>query len=40
MFIDEPLGIGCVFSDGGRAPFALDGLPPRLARDLATGLVD
>lgn len=41
MLIDEPLGISCVFSDGGRAPFALEGLPNLLlARDLATGLVD
>ncbi|MFK0258669.1 hypothetical protein [Streptomyces sp. NPDC090445] len=41
MLIDEPLGISCVFSDGSRAEFSLDGLPnPQLARDLATGLVD
>jgi hypothetical protein len=41
MLIDEPLGITCVFSDGSRAEFSLDGLPnPQLARDLATGLVD
>ena len=31
----------CVFSDGRRAGYHLDGLPnPRLARDLADGLVD
>jgi hypothetical protein len=41
MLIDEPLGITCVFSDGSRAEFSLDGLPnPHLVRDLATGLVD
>ncbi|MEU8928093.1 hypothetical protein AB0D10_45590 [Kitasatospora sp. NPDC048545] len=41
MLIDEPLGITCVFSDGSRAEYSLDGLPnPRLARDLATGLVE
>ncbi|MER6363811.1 hypothetical protein [Kitasatospora sp. NPDC001527] len=41
MLIDDPLGITCVFSDGSRAKFSLDGLPnPDLARDLATGLVD
>lgn len=36
-----PLGITCVFSDGLRAEFDLEGLPnPRLARDLAAGLVE
>ncbi|GAA4340674.1 hypothetical protein GCM10023086_76330 [Streptomyces venetus] len=41
MLIDQPLGITCVFSDGSRAAFSLDGLPnPLLARQLATGLVD
>jgi len=39
--VDEPLGIACVFSDGRRAEFDLDGLPnPRLARDLAGALVE
>jgi hypothetical protein len=39
MLTDEPLGVTCVFSDGSRAEFSLDGLPnPQLARDLATGL--
>lgn len=38
---DEPLGLSCVFSDGSRAEFDLAGLPnPRLARDLAVGLVE
>ncbi|MEV6949747.1 hypothetical protein AB0N07_49215 [Streptomyces sp. NPDC051172] len=41
MLIDQPLGITCVFSDGSRAAFSLDGLPnPLLAQQLATGLVD
>ncbi|MDQ0383208.1 hypothetical protein J2S54_000028 [Streptomyces sp. DSM 42143] len=41
MLIDQPLGITCVFSDGSRAAFSLDGLPnPLLDRHLATGLVD
>ncbi|MBL3802969.1 hypothetical protein ICN76_000115 [Streptomyces sp. BRB081] len=41
MLIDEPLGLTCVFSDGSRADYSLDGLPnPHLARDLALGLVD
>ncbi|MGY3064559.1 hypothetical protein ACVWZD_008881 [Streptomyces sp. TE3672] len=41
MLIDEPLGLTCVFSDGSRADYLLDELPnPRLARDLAIGLVD
>ncbi|MYV94251.1 hypothetical protein [Streptomyces sp. SID1034] len=41
MLVDEPLGLTCVFSDGRRADYSLDGLPnPLLARDLATGLVD
>ena len=41
MLAGEPLGIVCVFSDGRRAGYHLDDLPnPRLARDLATGLVD
>ena len=31
MVTQEPLGVECVFSDGRRAEFALDGLPnPRL----------
>lgn len=39
--IEKPLGVVCVFSDGSRAEFDLDGLPnPRLARDLAIGLVE
>ena len=39
--VEEPLGIACVFSDGRRAAFRLDGLPePRLARDLLVGLVE
>jgi hypothetical protein len=39
--IEEPLGIACVFSDGGTAQFGLDGLPcPQLARDLLAGLVE
>lgn len=38
---DDPLGLCCVFSDGSRAEFALAGTSnPRLARDLATGLVE
>jgi hypothetical protein len=38
---EEPLGIACVFSDGSRAEFGLDGLPaPRLAQDLLVGLVE
>jgi hypothetical protein len=41
MLIDDPLGITCVFSNGSRAEYSLDGLPnPGLVRDLATGLVD
>ncbi|MEU9031870.1 hypothetical protein AB0D46_30990 [Streptomyces sp. NPDC048383] len=41
MLVDEPLSLACVFNDGRRAEYSLDGLPnPRLARDLATGLVD
>ncbi|MBS2963821.1 hypothetical protein KGA66_12240 [Actinocrinis puniceicyclus] len=41
MVVEEPLGVVCVFSDGSRAEFALDALPnPRLARDLALGLVE
>jgi hypothetical protein len=41
MLVEEPLGIRCVFSDGSRAEFSLDGLPNlRLARDLAAGLVE
>ncbi|WP_219825367.1 hypothetical protein [Nonomuraea typhae] len=41
MVVEEPLGIVCVFSDGSRAEFGLDGLPnPFLARDLAVGLVE
>jgi hypothetical protein len=27
MLIDQPLEITCVFSDGSRAAFSLDGLP-------------
>src|SRR5438876_380963 len=39
--IDEPPGIACVFSDGRRAKYSLDGLPnPHLARDLACGLAE
>jgi hypothetical protein len=38
---DDPLGLMCVFSDGRRAEFDLSDLPnPRLARDLAIGLVE
>jgi hypothetical protein len=41
MVIDDPLGIKCVFSDGSRADFDLQGSPnPRLVRDLAAGLVE
>ncbi|MEV6675115.1 hypothetical protein [Streptomyces sp. NPDC051162] len=41
MLRTDPLALTCVFSDGSRAEFALDGLPnEELARDLATGLVD
>lgn len=41
MLVEDPLGFTCVFSDGRRAEYCLDDLPnPRLARDLATGLVD
>ncbi|MEU9945010.1 hypothetical protein [Streptomyces lavendulae] len=41
MLIDEPLALTCVFSDGSRADYSLDGLPnPHLTRDLALGLVD
>ncbi len=41
MLVEEPLGITCVFSDGQRAQHVLDDLPnPRLARDLAAGLVN
>lgn len=41
MVTDDPLGLRCVFSDGGRAEFDLEGTPnPRLARDLAVGLVE
>lgn len=41
MVVDDPLSVGCVFSDGSRAEFDLAGLPnPRLARDLAVGLVE
>jgi hypothetical protein len=37
----DPLRVVCVFSDGSRAEFDLAGLPnPRLARDLAAGLVE
>jgi len=39
--VEEPLGIACVFSDGSRGAFRLDGLPePRLAWDLLVGLVE
>ncbi len=39
--VEEPLGIACVFSDGRRAAFRLDGLPePQLARDLLVGLIE
>lgn len=38
---DDPLGIACVFSDGVRAQFDLEGLAnPQLARDLGAGLVE
>jgi hypothetical protein len=41
MVVEDPLGVECVFSDGSRAGFGLDGLAnPRLARDLAVGLVE
>ncbi len=41
MVVEDPLGVECVFSDGSRAAFGLDGSPnPRLARDLAVGLVE
>lgn len=41
MVVEDPLGVVCVFSDGSRAQFALKDLPnPRLARDLALGLVE
>jgi hypothetical protein len=41
MLVEDPLGVVCVFSDGSRACFELDGLPnPQLARDLAIGMVD
>ncbi len=41
MVVDDPLSIRCVFSDGSRAEFDLAELPnPRLARDLAVGLVE
>ncbi|WP_427004860.1 hypothetical protein [Pseudarthrobacter sp. H2] len=41
MVLDDPLGVVCVFSDGDTAEFSLEGLPnPRLARDLAVGLVE
>ena len=39
--VQDPLGIACVFSNGRRAEFTLDGLPePRLTRDLLVGLVE
>ena len=39
--VEQPLGIVCVFSDGSRAEFCLDGLAePRLARDLLVGLAE
>lgn len=38
---EEPLGIACVFSNGTRTEFTVDGLPnPRLARDLLVGLAE
>ncbi len=41
MVIDDPLRLRCVFSDGSRAEFDLEGLPNlTLARDLAAGLVE
>ncbi|MEU2006277.1 hypothetical protein ACH47B_34505 [Rhodococcus sp. NPDC019627] len=41
MVTEDPLGLSCVFSDGSRANFDLSDLPnPRLARDLAVGLVE
>lgn len=39
--LEDPLGIGCVFSDGSTAEFWLADLPcPELARDLLVGLVE
>src|SRR5437016_5373759 len=39
--VEDPLGIGCVFSDGSTAQFRLDSLPcPQLAADLLAGLVE
>ena len=39
--VTDPLGIGCVFSDGSTARFDLDGLPcPELVGDLLAGLVE
>jgi hypothetical protein len=39
--VENPLGIACVFSNGRRAEFTLDGLPePQLTRDLLVGLVE
>ncbi len=39
--VDTPLGLSCVFSDGSRAEFDLEGTGnSRLARDLAVGLVE
>jgi hypothetical protein len=39
--IEDPLGIGCVFSDGSTAQWKLADLPcPELARDLLVGLVE
>lgn len=39
--VDNPLGLSCVFSDGSRAEFDLEGTGnSRLARDLAVGLVE
>lgn len=41
VLVEVPLGVTCVFSDGRRAEFCLDGLPePRLARDLLIGLIE
>lgn len=41
MVTDDPLGLSCVFSDGSRAEFDLNGSAnPKLARELAVGLVE
>ena len=39
--IEEPLGLGCVFSSGSRATFTLAAMPcPQLAHDLISGLAE